>query len=426
MDTVTDQNTVAEIKAYLDAHNIAYSSSATKADLLALVPEQQGTMTAAAEEESADGTGESEEPTDTGTGDESTEPEQPAEPIKVSSFDLDKTDVAVDSGKEAKVNVTNILPEDAADKTIVVTSNDETIATVMVHTDGSIGVQGVKEGSTTAEVKSNDGGVTKELTITVKDPVISVTGISMTEDNPTTGLVGEDIVLGAIIAPENATNQNMDWVSSDESLAAFTKTGAPAGHKILSLLKAGQVTVTATTEDGSKSISQTIDITEPVVIMTGFDLDKTSLSGETGGNEVVTLSNIQPTNATDKAVEVVLDDGSIVSVQDNGDSTYTVSFLAAGSTTIHWNSRDDGTTLAVPVTVTEPVPTAPELQPWEIMLINHESAPYPVPTTDTYTVQAGETLADIATAHMMSLARLKKLNGLTVNVLPAGRVIRLS
>ncbi|MFC6178248.1 LysM peptidoglycan-binding domain-containing protein [Weissella sagaensis] len=164
---------------------------------------------------------------------------------------------------------------------------------------------------------------------------------------------------------------------------------------------------------------------EPIKV-SSFDLDKTSLSGEAGSTEVVTLSNIQPTNATDKTVEAILDDGSIVSVQDNGDSTYTVSFLAAGSTTIHWNSRDDGTTLAVPVTVTEPVPTAPELQPWEIMLINHESAPYPVPTTDTYTVQAGETLADIATAHMMSLARLKKLNGLTVNVLSAGRVIRLS
>lgn len=235
MDTVTDQNTVAEIKAYLDAHNIAYSSSATKADLLALVPAQEDGA------EPTDTT--SETPSgDTNSGDEPTGSEQPVEPIKVSSFDLDKT----------------------------------------------------------------------------------------------------------------------------------------------------------------------------------------SLSGEVGGTEVVTLSNIQPTNATDKAVEVVLDDGSIVSVQDNGDSTYTVSFLAAGSTTIHWNSRDDGTTLAVPVTVTEPVPTAPELQPWEIMLINHESAPYSVPPTDTYTVQAGETLADIATAHMMSLARLKKLNGLTVNVLPVGRVIRLS
>jgi uncharacterized protein YjdB len=334
MDTVTDQNTVAEIKAYLDAHDISYPSGATKADLLALVPEQQGTMVAAAEEP-AGGTGESEEPTDTGTGDESTEPEQPAEPIKVSSFDLDKTDVAVDVGKEAKVNVTNVLPEDAADKTIVVTSNDETIATVMVHTDGSIGVQGVKEGITTADVKSNDGGVTKKLTITVKDPVVPVTGIAMAEDNATTGNVGTDIVLGAIISPENATNQNMDWVSSDESLAAFTKTGAPSGHKILSLLKAGQVIVTATTEDGSKSISQTIEITDLV-------------------------------------------------------------------------------------------PNEPELEPWEIMLINHDSTPHPAPPVDIYTVKTGDTLASIATEHMMSLARLKKLNGLTINVLPAGRIIRLS
>ncbi len=33
----TDANTVAEIKAWLDAHNVAYPSSAVKADLLALV-----------------------------------------------------------------------------------------------------------------------------------------------------------------------------------------------------------------------------------------------------------------------------------------------------------------------------------------------------------------------------------------------------
>lgn len=241
MDTVTDQNTVAEIKAYLDAHDISYPSGATKADLLALVPEQQGRM-AASEEEPTDGTGESEEPTDTGTGDESTEPEQPAEPIKVSSFDLDKT----------------------------------------------------------------------------------------------------------------------------------------------------------------------------------------SLSGETGGTEIVTLSNVQPANATDKLVDAVLGDGSIVSVKDNGDSTYIVNYLSAGSTTIHWNSRDGGAAVDVPVNVTDPAPIEPELEQWEIMLINHDSTPHPAAPVDTYTVKTGDTLASIATEHMMSLARLKKLNGLTVNVLPAGRVIRLS
>ncbi len=33
----TEANTVAEIKAYLDAHGIAYTSDMLKADLLALV-----------------------------------------------------------------------------------------------------------------------------------------------------------------------------------------------------------------------------------------------------------------------------------------------------------------------------------------------------------------------------------------------------
>ena len=33
----TEANTVAEIKAYLDAHRIAYTSDMLKADLLALV-----------------------------------------------------------------------------------------------------------------------------------------------------------------------------------------------------------------------------------------------------------------------------------------------------------------------------------------------------------------------------------------------------
>lgn len=39
-------NTVAEIKAYLDDHQIAYNSSATKSDLLALIPAEETTAEA--------------------------------------------------------------------------------------------------------------------------------------------------------------------------------------------------------------------------------------------------------------------------------------------------------------------------------------------------------------------------------------------
>ena|SRR5699024_6965769 len=421
MDTVTDKNTVAEIKAYLDAQGIAYPYSASKADLLALVP----ALAPLDDEEPVEGDDETGED-GSSSEEEPTEPEQPAEPIKVSSFDLDKTEITVDVGKEAKVNVTNILPENAEDKTIVATSNDNKIATVMVHTDGSIGIQGVKAGTVKAPVKSNDDGVTKELTITVKDPIISVTDIKMADDNPITGFVGDDIVLGAIISPEDATNQKIDWQTSDESLAAFTKTGAETGHKILSLLKEGTVEVTATAEDGAKVATQSVKIKNKVVKMIDFDVDKSELYGEVGGADVITVSNIQPDNTTDLIIDGVSEDESIVNIQDNGDGSYSVDYMGSGSTTIHMNSHDGGATKDISVVVNEPEPVEPELAPWEYMLINHDSTVYPAPSVDTYTVKAGETLADIATAHMMSLAKLKKLNKLTINVLPAGRVIRLS
>ena len=41
LEKPTEDNTVAEIKAYLDQEEISYASSATKSELLALVPEDE-------------------------------------------------------------------------------------------------------------------------------------------------------------------------------------------------------------------------------------------------------------------------------------------------------------------------------------------------------------------------------------------------
>lgn len=49
----TADNTVAEIKAYLDAAGISYSSSATKSELLALIPGDEAEAAEAASEEAA-------------------------------------------------------------------------------------------------------------------------------------------------------------------------------------------------------------------------------------------------------------------------------------------------------------------------------------------------------------------------------------
>jgi hypothetical protein len=49
----TTDNTVAEIKAYLDAAGISYSSSSTKSELLALIPGDEAEAQEAAAEEAA-------------------------------------------------------------------------------------------------------------------------------------------------------------------------------------------------------------------------------------------------------------------------------------------------------------------------------------------------------------------------------------
>lgn len=90
---------------------------------------------------------------------------------------------------------------------------------------------------------------------------IPVTGVTLDSDNPTSVAVGADITLAAAVAPSNATNQNITWSSSDDTVAAFTKTGAPTGSKILTGVKAGTVTVTVTTEDGSKKATADIEVT---------------------------------------------------------------------------------------------------------------------------------------------------------------------
>ena len=51
----TADNTVAEIKAYLDAAGISYSSSATKSELLGLIPGDEAEAAEAASEEAASG-----------------------------------------------------------------------------------------------------------------------------------------------------------------------------------------------------------------------------------------------------------------------------------------------------------------------------------------------------------------------------------
>ena len=103
--------------------------------------------------------------------------------------------------------------------------------------------------------------------------------------------------LSVSVLPNDATDKTVTWTISDPTIAAITQTG------MLTPLKNGSVTVTATANDGSgisKQVTITITgVTGPVILATSVTIGATSI---TDGKPQQLTVDVQPANATNKAV----------------------------------------------------------------------------------------------------------------------------
>lgn len=77
------------------------------------------------------------------------------------------------------------------------------------------------------------------------DVVISVTGVSLNKAEYTI-VKGGEVTIIATVMPESATNKNITWKSSDETIATVDDSGT------VTAIAVGQVTISATTKDGEK------------------------------------------------------------------------------------------------------------------------------------------------------------------------------
>lgn len=106
--------------------------------------------------------------------------------------------------------------------------------------------------------------------------------------------------------------------------------------------------------------------TEPRKLVS-FQIDKTEIDGNVGGETTVKTSDFAPADATDKTLNAFTEDGGVATITDNHDGSYTVKFLSAGTTKLHWNSNDNGGAHAeAVVTIKEATPApapAPEPEP---------------------------------------------------------------
>ena len=259
--------------------------------------------------------------------------QEPAE-IRVASISLSKSTLELTVGDQASLDAT-ISPANATYKKIRWSSSKESVATVTP--DGI--VEAVSAGTAFITATSEDSGVNAKCEITVKEKVISVTGIALNKTSLSL-TEGEEFTLEATVTPDNATNKEISWTSDNESVATVSAEG------IVKAIKAGTANITATSEDSGVNAKCEITVNEKVISVTGIALNKTSLS-LTEGEEFTLESTVTPDNATNKEVTWTSDNEAVATVSAAG----VVKALSAGSANVTVTTVDQGKTASCAVTV---------------------------------------------------------------------------
>jgi len=170
-------------------------------------------------------------------------PSKPGGPVAVKSVSISGGNSVLIGGS---LQLTVVFdPADATNKNVSWSSSDETKATVSA--DGL--VTGLAKGQVTVTVTTQDGNKTAAHDIAVTDIPVAVTGVSLDETDLVLFVDGV-AWLTATIAPYNATNSNVTWLSSNTSVATVSGNGLTV---TINPIAVGTTTITVTTDDGSLS-----------------------------------------------------------------------------------------------------------------------------------------------------------------------------
>ena len=224
-------------------------------------------------------------------------------------------------------------------------SEDEGIATV---SETGV-VTGVELGTTTITVTSHNG-IEKTCEVTVTNPTNKVVIVPEAEGQSEVA-TGEEMTLTAIAYGKNGTTddvaQDFTWTSSNASVATVAKS-ENGNTATVTGVKAGTVTITATTTDGS-NIRGTYTV-KVIVAVANFTV-AASAQAIVGKSATLSLT-VEPTNATYKARTDFTwesSDEDVATVSTNG----VVTGVKAGTATITVTSHN-GIEKTCEVTITEP------------------------------------------------------------------------
>jgi len=187
--------------------------------------------------------------------------------VIVTKIIFDKENIVLEAGKTSQINAT-IMPSNATNKGLIWSSSNSSIATV--SSNGV--VKGISKGTAVITAKSVNG-ITNTISVTVNNSTSGSNSGTTTGTNPNSPLLPTEIILSssdfslikkntkqlkATILPLNASNQNVTWISSDESVATVSSTG------LVTALKIGDATIAAMTSNGVVANTKVVVTAKPV------------------------------------------------------------------------------------------------------------------------------------------------------------------
>ena len=150
---------------------------------------------------------------------------------------------------------------------------------------------------------------------------------------------GETVTLVATISPAGAVNKNVSWSSSNEAVATVDADGK------VTAVAAGTATITVTTEDGAKTATCAVTVSEPEELHITLNITSISLAV---GAKMFVIAEVSPAPETTPVFVYSSGNTAVATVSSDG----MVTAIAPGTTTITVQTEDGTLSESVPVTVT--------------------------------------------------------------------------
>ncbi len=256
------------------------------------------------------------------------------ETIAVSYIALNKETTKLKAGGATETLTASVYPENSSDKNVTWISSNTSVVTV------ENGVLTPKAtGSATITVKTVDGDHTATCEVTVTDETTEVISVMLNQEVIKLTAGGAAGTLVATIFPEDASNKNVIWSTSNPSVVTVD-----GGNLIPKAM--GEATITVKTVDGEHSATCEVKVVNEATAVDYVILNEeiTELTAE--GEAVTLFATIFPDDATNKNVSWSTSDPAVVTVSDGR-----LIPRAAGKATITVTTDDGEHTATCEVTV---------------------------------------------------------------------------